>query len=113
MKKTILSMAMLLTLSATVPALAQKHRHTPRTQMVDKQKDTKADAANAASQEDEGVEAYSDTTSTDNDSVSVTSMPGWKSHLVDDTNDLQERSGGLQSHLSYKVPTLCHRPRKG
>ena len=35
MKKTILSMAMLLTLSATVPALAQKHRHTPRTQMED------------------------------------------------------------------------------
>lgn len=68
MKKTILSMAMLLTLSATVPALAQKHRHTPRTQMVDKQKDTKADAA---SQEDEGIEAYSDTTSTDNDSVSA------------------------------------------
>lgn len=61
MKKTILSMAMLLTLSATVPALAQKHRHTPTTQMVDKQKDTKADAA---SQEDEGIEAYSDTTST-------------------------------------------------
>ena len=106
MKKTILSMAMLLTLSATVPALAQKHRHTPRTQMVDKQKDTKADAANAASQEDEGIEAYSDTTSTDNDSVSVTSMPGWKSHVVDDTNDLDpSRFGDPFSWLSHMFTT--------
>lgn len=106
MKKTILSMAMLLTLSATVPALAQKHRHTPTTQMVDKQKDTKADAANAASQEDEGVEAYSDTTSTDNDSVSVTSMPGWKSHVVDDTNDLDpSRFGDPFSWLSHMFTT--------
>lgn len=108
MKKTILSMAMLLTLSATVPALAQKHRHTPRTQMVDKQKDTKADAANAASQEDEGIEAYSDTTSTDNDSVSVTSMPGWKSHVVDDTNDLDpSRASAIRSHGS----ATCSRQR--
>lgn len=106
MKKTILSMAMLLTLSATVPALAQKHRHTPRTQMVDKQKDTKADAANAASQKDEGVEAYSDTTSTDNDSVSVTSMPGWKSQVVDDTNDLDpSRFGDPFSWLSHLFTT--------
>lgn len=106
MKKTILSMAMLLTLSATVPALAQKHRHTPTTQMVDKQKDTKADAANAASQEDEGIEAYSDTTSTDNDSVSVTSMPGWKSHVVDDTNDLDpSRFGDPFSWLSHLFTT--------
>ena len=97
---------MLLTLSATVPALAQKHRHTPRTQMVDKQKDTKADAANAASQEDEGIEAYSDTTSTDNDSVSVTSMPGWKSHVVDDTNDLDpSRFGDPFSWLSHLFTT--------
>jgi len=101
MKKTILSMAMLLTLSATVPALAQKHRHTPTTQMVDKQKDTKADAA---SQEDEGIEAYSDTTSTDNDSVSVTSMPGWKSHVVDDTNDLDpSRFGGFMGTIIVLV----------
>lgn len=103
MKKTILSMAMLLTLSATVPALAQKHRHTPRTQMVDKQKDAKADAA---SQKDEGIEAYSDTTSTDNDSVSVTSMPGWKSHVVDDTNDLDpSRFGDPFSWLSHLFTT--------
>lgn len=106
MKKTILSMAMLLTLSATVPALAQKHRHTPRTQMVDKQKDTKADAANAASQEDEGIEAYSDTTSTDNDSASVTNMPGWNSQNVDDTNDLDpSRFGDPFSWLSHMFTT--------
>lgn len=71
-------MAMLLTLSATVPALAQKHRHTPRTQMVDKQNDTKADAANAASQEDEGIEAYSDTTST--------TMTAFRSQVCQDGN---------------------------
>lgn len=100
MKKTIISMAMLLTLSATVPALAQKHRHTPRTQMVDKQKDTKADAA---SQEDEGVEAYSDTTSTDNDNASVTNMPGWNSQNVDDTNDLDP------SHFDDPFSRISHR----
>lgn len=52
MKKILLSLVAVMLLGSTVPMEAQRHRHTPRTTVVD---DTKAD---------NGIEAYSDTSST-------------------------------------------------
>lgn len=52
MKKILLSLVAVMLLGSAVPMEAQRHRHTPRTTVVD---DTKAD---------NGIEAYSDTSST-------------------------------------------------
>ena len=51
MKKILFSLVAIMLLGSTVPMEAQRHRHTPRTTVVD---DTKAD---------NGIEAYSDTSS--------------------------------------------------
>ena len=56
MKKVLFTMALLLTLSMGMQAAGQKHRHTPREELVDS---TNKDA----------VEAFSDTTSTDTSTV--------------------------------------------
>ena len=50
MKKYLIAIAMVLTLSTTAEAAAQKHRHTPRTEQVDSTKTNDA------------IEAFSDTT---------------------------------------------------
>ena len=50
MKKYLIAIAMVLTLSTTAGAAAQKHRHTPRTEQVDSTKTNDA------------IEAFSDTT---------------------------------------------------
>ena len=52
MKKILLSLVAVMLLGSTVPMEAQRHRHTPRTTVVDDTKD------------DNGIEAYSDTSST-------------------------------------------------
>ncbi|MBR1502606.1 MAG: hypothetical protein IJ618_01825 [Prevotella sp.] len=52
MKKCLIAIAMVLTLSMNADAAAQKHRHTPRTEQVDSTKTKDA------------IEAFSDTTST-------------------------------------------------
>ena len=52
MKKVLLTLALLLTLTTGMEAAGQKHRHTPRKEQVDT---TKNDA----------IEAFSDTTSAD------------------------------------------------
>ncbi len=51
MKKYLIAIAMVLSLSMNADAAAQKHRHTPRTEQVDSTKNKK-----------EAIEAYSDTT---------------------------------------------------
>ena len=56
MKKVLFTMALLLTLSMGMQAAGQKHRHTPRKELVDT---TKNDA----------IEAFSDTTSVDSGTV--------------------------------------------
>ena len=53
MKKVLMTLAMLLALGAGVQAAGQKHRHTPQQQEL-------VDSTNK-----DGVEVYSDTTSTD------------------------------------------------
>ena len=52
MKKCLIAIAMVLTLSMNADAAAQKHRHTPRTEQVDSTKTKDA------------IEAFSDTTTT-------------------------------------------------
>lgn len=52
MKKILFSLVAIMLLGSTVPMEAQRHRHTPRTAVVDDNKD------------DNGIEAYSDTSST-------------------------------------------------
>ena len=52
MKKYLIAIAMVLTLGQNAEAVAQKHRHTPRTEQVDSSKNKK-----------DAIEAFSDTTS--------------------------------------------------
>ncbi|MBQ8988431.1 MAG: hypothetical protein IJ067_01910 [Prevotella sp.] len=54
MKKYLIAIAMVLTLSMNADAAAQKHRHTPRTEQVDSTK-----------QNHDAIEAFSDTTAVD------------------------------------------------
>ena len=61
MKQLLLTIVLVLALSLNVEAIAQKHRHTPRTEQVDS---TKAKDA---------IEAFSDTTTVADDSDSITS----------------------------------------
>lgn len=73
MKKTLIAMMMLLTLSMGVQAAGQKHRHTPREQeeLVD-------------STSKGGIDVFSDTTSVD---TAVNNYNGWD----DDEDDIVER----------------------
>ena len=59
MKQFLIAIAMVLTLSMNAEAAAQKHRHTPRTEQVDSTKTKDA------------IEAFSDTTSTSEDSIAA------------------------------------------
>ncbi len=63
MKHYVIAIAMVLALGMSADAAAQKHRHTPRTEQVDTNRQDKPDA----------IEAYSDTTSTDTTSYSSSS----------------------------------------
>ena len=61
MKQLLLTIVLVLALSMNVEAIAQKHRHTPRTEQVDSTKTKDA------------IEAFSDTTTVADDSDSITS----------------------------------------
>lgn len=66
MKQFLIALAMLLTLSATAPVAAQKHRHHPSvTAPVVGQKNQVKDSADNAQKGSDEVVAYSDTTSID------------------------------------------------
>ena len=58
MKKYLIAIAMVLTLSLNADAAAQKHRHTPRTEQVDTTKNSR-----------DAIEAFSDTTAVAGDSI--------------------------------------------
>ena len=67
MKKALLTLALIMSIGATQVSLASsapKHRYQPSTQQVDKQA-TAASVNQQVDKSDEGLEAYSDTTSTD------------------------------------------------
>ena len=63
MKKILLSMAVLLMLGSPAQVSAQRHRHTPRTEVTSQQRHDKTGKNAAADKPDEGIEAYSDTSS--------------------------------------------------
>ena len=98
MKKAILTWALILSIGATqmsLAASAPKHRYHPTTQQVDKQEATpqeKADKKQAA--EDEGVEAYSDTTDVDTTA----------SDYDDNRNDLRNNYHSKYSLGNYDDP---------
>ena len=89
MKKVLLTMALLLTLTMGVQAAGQKHRHTPQQELAD-------------STAKGGVEAYSDTTSSDTTvsvgkgHVTVTTPMG--SHSWDYDVDEDEDLGNILSN---------------
>lgn len=58
MKKCLIAIVMVLTLSMNADAAAQKHRHTPRTAQVDSTKNNR-----------DAIEAFSDTTTVAGDSI--------------------------------------------
>ena len=72
MKKILFSLVAIMLLGSTVPMEAQRHRHTPRATVVD---DTKAD---------NGIEAYSDTSST------VQSIDTTAYDATDDADDIND-----------------------
>ena len=75
MKKILLSMAALLVLGSSVSVDAQRHRHTPRTENVvaasSAKKDDASKSSSASKSMDEGIEAFSDTSSVDTSSSVV------------------------------------------
>ncbi len=80
MRKLLFTLALFATLTATMPAMAQKHRHTPRTQELTDTTTSKAKA----------IEAFSDTTTTDGDSVTVNSNCNAVSFATDSLFDGDE-----------------------
>ena len=91
MKKLIFTMAMLLTLSMGMQAAGQKHRHTPQKELVD-------------SANNNGIEVYSDTTSTDTSAshhskVSITTPTSpWSSSTT--TYEFEDEDfGSMMRHL--------------
>lgn len=92
MKKILLSMALLLTLGSSAPVSAQRHRHTPRTESVakqsaDKDKKQATDKAVDPKSKDEGIEAYSDTSTVADNDTAVNNPPFDASSINSNSND--------------------------
>ena len=86
MKQLLITIAMVLALSLNVEAAAQKHRHTPRTELVDS---TKAKDA---------IEAFSDTTAIDDeaeDNSYVTRSVTCSSKDAQELKEVMETMGGF------------------
>ena len=73
MKKYLIAIAMVLTLSMNADAAAQKHRHSPRTEQVDSTKNNR-----------DAIEAFSDTTAVAGDSIDTYSHRHHISFTADD-----------------------------
>ncbi len=78
MKKILLSMAVLLALANSTPSSAQRHRHTPRTEQV-------ASQSKPTNNADEGIEAFSDTSSVAADTIE-SAYAAAPNDSVDDSN---------------------------
>lgn len=84
MKKILIAIAMVLTLSMNTEAVAQKHRHTPRTEQVDSTKDNH-----------DAIEAFSDTTAVAEDADDDSYYRHTGSISDEDARALREVFGGL------------------
>mgnify|MGYP003088648272 FL=1 len=67
MKQTLIALLFVLTFGTVPGAMAKYHRHTPRTEAVHHTAKSSTQAAQTADKnsKDKGIEAFSDTTSTD------------------------------------------------
>ena len=91
MKKCLLAIAMVLTLSMNADAAAQKHRHTPRTEQVDSSKNKK-----------DAIEAFSDTTAADADDAEDDKYISYRrgtSYSSRDAEDVKQVLEGVGSVL--------------
>lgn len=88
MKQGLIILTMLLTLGMSVPAMAQKHRHTPQgAELVDTTKQSSA------------VDAFSDTTSVDSSSATTYSYD-WDSDNDEDIDKAFEKMGQAFDKIS-------------
>ena len=71
MKQTFITLLLVLTLGTNTEALAQRHRHTPRTETVSRKAKASDRSHKAAAEKAKngGIEAFSDTTSSADDTV--------------------------------------------
>ena len=91
MKKCLIAIAMVLTLSMNADAAAQKHRHTPRTEQVDSSKNKK-----------DAIEAFSDTTAADADDAEDDKYISYRrgtSYSSRDAEDVKQVLEGVGSVL--------------
>ena len=90
MKKCLIAIAMVLTLSMNADAAAQKHRHTPRTEQVDSSKSKK-----------HAIEAFSDTTANAEDAEDdkYISYRRTTSYSSRDAEDVKQVLEGVSSVL--------------
>ena len=79
MKKYLIAIAMVLSLSMNADAAAQKHRHTPRTEQVDSTKNKK-----------EAIEAYSDTTNAEAEDAEDDQYITYRHGTTYSSNDARE-----------------------
>ena len=92
MKQLLITIAMVLALSLNVEAAAQKHRHTPRTELVDS---TKAKDA---------IEAFSDTTAIDDEAEDNSYVTRSVTYSSKDAQELKEVMDAVGS---FAVPWVA------
>ena len=127
MKQTLIALLLVLTLGTTDVVVAQRHRHTPRTEALSGKPnpDDKAHQTAAGKAKDEGIDAFSDTTSAADAAVMDTTDTTYTSSYDDDVDDFNDASWfikalSLLSLLSYSfcaifsgdTTTKCCSPKR-
>ncbi|WP_155949594.1 DUF6249 domain-containing protein [Prevotella sp. MA2016] len=86
MKQYLIAIAMVLALSSSTSAIAQKHRHTPRTEQV----------SDTVKHNQDAIEAYSDTTATNNANADDNdNHSGYSHHVVYEGEDAERVVSGI------------------
>ena len=86
MKQYLIAIAMVLALSSNATATAQKHRHTPRTEQV----------SDTVKHNQDAIEAYSDTTATNNANADDNdNHSGYRHHVVYEGEDAERVVSGI------------------
>ena len=86
MKQYLIAIAMVLALSTNANATAQKHRHTPRTEQV----------SDTVKHNQDAIEAYSDTTATNNANADDNANhSGYRHHVVYEGEDTERVVSGI------------------
>jgi hypothetical protein len=112
MKHYLLALALLFTLSAQATGVTPRHRHHPSTEQVAAQPKSQPTTDNATN--DEGIEAYSDTTSVDStatDSTMTTVVDDYDvttpANQVDDVIDQIADGTGWKGATLLIIALLC------